>query len=118
MASRMRTNGRRVLGLLTGAAAILLALPAASATASGAPYTCNGGSIPGGDYSAIVVSGFCQINAGTVNVAGGLSIGNNAGLLAAFGGSDLHVGKNLTVGSGGTTGMRTRSLRVKVSSPL
>jgi hypothetical protein len=71
-----------------------------SASAAGAPYTCRGGSIPAGNYGNVVVGGFCQLDSGSVNVSGNVTVAHDAGLLAAFGGSDLHVGMNLTVGSG------------------
>lgn len=79
---------------------IVLGMPAVAASAAGAPYTCQSGSIPAGSYSSVVVTGFCRIDSGTVNVSGNLSVAADAGLLAAFGGSDLHVGQNLTVGTG------------------
>jgi hypothetical protein len=47
----------------------------------------------------VVVAGFCRLDEGTVNVSGNLSVASGAGLLAAFGGSNLHVGMNLTVDS-------------------
>lgn len=92
--------GRRGLATLAGAAMVVLGGPAVTASAASSSYTCHGGSIPAGSYSRVVVSGFCQVDSGTVNVAGNLSVEPGAGLLAAFGGSDLHVGRNLTVGKG------------------
>jgi hypothetical protein len=88
------------MAVLAGAALILIGLPAIGASAAPAPYTCQGGSIPAGSYSSVVVAGFCQLDAGTVNVSGNFSVAPGAGLLAAFGGSDLHVGMNMTVGAG------------------
>lgn len=46
------------------------------------------------------LTGFCQLDSGTVAVSGNFSVASGAGLLAAFGGSDLHIAKNLTVGPG------------------
>lgn len=100
MNAGLRRIGRRGFALVAGSVMIVLGLPAVAASAAGAPYTCQGGSIPGGSYSSIVVSGFCQIDSGTVTVTGNFSVAAGAGLLAAFGGSDLHVGMNLTVGAG------------------
>lgn len=92
--------GGRLLAVATGAAALVLGLPAVSASAAGGSYTCQGGSIPAGNYRSVVVAGFCQLDSGSVNVSGNFTVANGAGLLAAFGGSDLHVGMNFTVGSG------------------
>lgn len=100
----MRTGtwklGRRGLVVLAGAAMVVLGAPAGAAFAAGGSYTCHGGSVPAGNYSRLNVAGFCQLDSGTVNVAGNLDVAPGAGLLAAFGGSDLHVGKNVTVGKG------------------
>lgn len=100
MNAGLRRIGRRGFALVAGSVMIVFGLPAMAASAAGAPYTCQGGSIPGGSYSSVVVSGFCQIDSGTVTVTGNFSVAAGAGLLAAFGGSDLHVGMNLTVGAG------------------
>lgn len=94
-----RTLLRR-LSLLAVAAVTALTVgmaPAQAATPGGA-LTCHGGSIPAGAYSSLTVSGFCQLDAGSVTVFGNMTISPGAGLLAAFGGSDLTVGRNLTVG--------------------
>ena len=100
MGVRIGGRRRRLLAVATGAAALLLGLPAVSASAAGASYTCRGGSIPAGNYGNVVVAGFCQLDSGSVNVSGNFTVADGAGLLAAFGGSDLHVGMNFTVGSG------------------
>ncbi|HET8582740.1 MAG TPA: hypothetical protein VFL65_05780 [Jatrophihabitans sp.] len=81
-----------------GLAALGLAAPASAAPARG--YVCHGGSVPGGTYSSLTVAGMCAVDSGTVTVTGSVSVAPNAGLLSAFGGSDLHVGQNLVVGSG------------------
>jgi hypothetical protein len=96
----MRGLGWRAIAVAAGSAMIVLGVPAVAASAAGAPYTCQGGSIPGGSYGSVLVTGFCQLDSGTVTVSGNFSVAPGAGLLAAFGGSDLHVAKNLTVGAG------------------
>jgi hypothetical protein len=93
----------RVRFVVAAAAAMLTsmiigAVPTAAQTVPS--FTCHGGSIPAGTYSSVQVNGFCTIDAGTVHVVNGLVVGPNAGLLAAFGGSDLHVGGNLVAQSG------------------
>jgi hypothetical protein len=100
MGVRIGRGGRRLLAVATGAAALVLGLPAVSASAAGGSYTCQGGSIPAGNYRSVVVAGFCQLDSGSVTVSGNFTVADNAALLAAFGGSDLHVGINFTVGSG------------------
>jgi hypothetical protein len=60
------------------------------ATGSG---TCAGGSIAPGTYSSLTITGFCTVDAGSVVVQHSLTVGRNAGLIAAFGG-----GPTLTVG--------------------
>ena len=45
------------------------------------------------------MTGFCSVDAGAVTVTRNLTVTHGAALLAAFGGSDLKVGGNLTVGS-------------------
>ncbi len=98
MARGSRT-ARRCAALLVGAGIALLGLPAAAASASGASSTCTGGSIAAGSYRNLTVAGLCSVDAGTVSVTGNLTVAPGAGLLAAFGGSDLHVAMNLTVGT-------------------
>ncbi|HLY34528.1 MAG TPA: hypothetical protein VKQ07_08350 [Jatrophihabitantaceae bacterium] len=100
MSGQFRRVGRRLGAVVAGAALVVIALPAATAGAAGAPYTCQGGSIPAGSYGSVVVAGFCQVDSGNVNVSGSFTVNPDAGLLAAFGGSDLHVGMNFIVGSG------------------
>lgn len=66
------------------------------------PATCNGGSVPAGSYSSLSITGVCTLDAGSVSVTHNVVIAPGAALLAAFGGSDLTVGQNLSVGSGGS----------------
>ncbi|MGZ4695813.1 MAG: hypothetical protein ACXWA3_19480, partial [Acidimicrobiales bacterium] len=60
-------------------------------------YTCHGGSIPGGLYRSVEVAGVCTLDAGSVSVAGPVTVDTGAGLIAAFGGSNLVVRGNLVV---------------------
>jgi hypothetical protein len=60
--------------------------------------TCSGGSIAPGTYSSLSITGFCTVDAGSVVVEHNLTVGRNAGLVAAFGGGpSLTVGGNLYV---------------------
>ncbi len=76
--------------------------------------TCTGtagspGSLAGGTYSSVTVTGVCAVDSGQVIVTGDVSIGSADALLAAFannsagaGTSGLTVNGNITVASGGT----------------
>ena len=94
---------RRVGTLLAAGAlgiiAPLLPVAASSASAATGNTTCSGGSIAAGTYRSLTVTGFCSVNAGSVTVTMNLTLATGAALNAAFGGSDLNVGGNLTVGS-------------------
>lgn len=68
----------------------------------GNAYTCTGGSIPAGTYSWLRVAGFCTVDQGIVKVKHSVTVEENAGLFAAFGGgSSLAVRGNLNVQSNG-----------------
>ena len=103
------------------AAASLLLLPAglvgsaaAASAASPGPATCTGsvalpGSLAGGTYSSVGVSGVCYVDSGQVVVNGTLTVGAGAALVAAFahdkggpGTSGLTVHGDVSVGGGGT----------------
>lgn len=98
MASRMRRLGAFAAVVVT-AGAVQLVSPTASFAAAG--QTCSGGSIAGGSYSSLTITGFCTVDAGTVNVANDVTVAPGGELVAAFGGSDLLVGGNLDVLSNG-----------------
>jgi len=86
--------------IAAGVLATALAAMPATAGAAGAPsYDCSGGSIPGGNYRSVSVSGVCAVDAGNVSVQHNLIVRPGALLIAAFGGSDLSVGGNLIVQS-------------------
>jgi hypothetical protein len=85
---------------IIAAAALQLVIPAASYAAAGGT-TCAGGPVAAGSYSSLTITGVCTVDAGTVNVASNLTVAPGGALLAAFGGSDVHVGGNLIVQSNG-----------------
>ena len=94
----------RTWSLIGGVALVAGGLAAghvATARAAGPPTVCSGGSVASGTYASLEIAGFCAIDSGPVTVAGNLTVDPGAGLNAAFGGSDLTVGGNLTVGSKG-----------------
>lgn len=103
MMRRFPRPSRRVATLLAagvlGLAVPLLPVAASAASAATGNTTCSGGSIAAGTYSSLTVTGFCSADAGSVTVTRNLTVAPGAALLAAFGGSDLNVGGNLTVGS-------------------
>jgi hypothetical protein len=75
-------------------AAIIVPLGSAS---SGGSFTCTGGSIPAGTYASLTIAGPCALDSGSVSVVGNATVASGGELLAAFGGSDLTVGRNLSV---------------------
>jgi len=94
------------LGLVGGASVATAATPG--------PVTCTGsvatpGSLAGGTYSSVTVSGVCYVNSGQVVVTGSLTVVTGAALVAQFakdkggpGTSALTVDGNVSVGSGAT----------------
>ena len=64
--------------------------------------TCAGGSIAPGTYSSLRITGFCTVDQGVVTVRRGVTVEDNAGLIAAFGGGPkLVVGGDLKVETNG-----------------
>ena len=100
MMRRFPRLSRRV-GTLLAAGALGIAVPLLPAAASAATgnAACSGGSIAAGTYQSLTVTGLCSVDAGPVTVTKNLTLATGAALNAAFGGSDLNVGGNLTVGS-------------------
>jgi len=80
-----------------GLAVPLLPPAASAASADTGNATCSGGSIAAGTYQTLTVTGVCSVNAGPVTVTKSVLVNPHAALIAAFGGSDLNVGDNLTV---------------------
>lgn len=97
---------RKSIAIAASAAAVAalgLSVYTASAGATAAPpYTCQGGSIPGGTYSSLIVKGNCNVDDGDVRVVGDVSVQANASLFAVFGGSDLNIGGSLRAGKNAT----------------
>jgi hypothetical protein len=67
-------------------------------------YTCNGGSIPGGTYSALVINGVCDVDSGNVRVTGNVVILAGKVLYGDYGSPDastsnLVVSGNVSVGA-------------------
>src|SRR2546423_12724686 len=83
---------------------MMLSAVAATGTASAAPgnnYTCTGGSIPGGNYASITVTGFCDIvPEAVINVTGNINVAPGAVLDAQSAPSTITVGHNITAGAG------------------
>ena len=115
---RLLHRSRRFAAPAAAAAALLLPLglggaaPTASATTPGAT-TCGGtnsspGTLAGGTYRSVDVTGLCEVDAGQVVVTGGVTVDAAAGLVAAYakdkngsGTSGLAVGGTITVATGG-----------------
>src|SRR5574340_392431 len=92
----------RRLFALVGTALVPLAFVAATPTSVSADgiSACSGGSVAAGTYASLAIAGVCFVDAGNVNVQGNLIVMPGAKLVAAFAGSDLSVGGNLSVQSG------------------
>ena len=75
--------------------------PVAATAASNGATTCQGGSVAPGTYSSLNIAGFCSVDSGAVTVLNNLTVLPGGGLNAAFGGSDLSVGRNLDVQDNG-----------------
>jgi hypothetical protein len=88
-----------VAAIVVAAGLVQVASQAASNAASAS--TCSGGSVAAGSYASLTVTGFCTVDAGSVSVATNLTVAPGGELVAAFGGSDVHVGGNLLVQSNG-----------------
>ena len=85
-----------------------------ASAATPAPTTCTGtstapGTLPGGTYTTVTVSGVCEVKAGQVTVTGDVSVQAGAALIAAFannsagpGTSGITVDGNVNVASGAT----------------
>ncbi len=107
------------MALAAGAAILVVPLGVAGQASvasadTGTPTTCTGtsgspGSLAGGTYSTVTVSGVCEVNAGQVVVTGDVTVDTGGALIAAFannsggsGTSGITVGGNIDVGSGAT----------------
>ena len=112
-------GARHLVALVVGVASLVLPLGLAAQTsvasaAAPAPTTCTGttstpGTLAGGTYSTVTVSGVCQVNAGQVVVTGDVTVQSGAALIAAFannssgpGTSGITVDGNINVLSGAT----------------
>ena len=97
----------RILGSLAVAAALALPTGSAMAAAPGpAPYTCGGGSVGGGTYARLTITGFCDVVPGAViNVVGNLTVAPGAFFDAQSSPSTITVGKNVTAGQDSIMGL-------------
>jgi hypothetical protein len=91
----------RLAGIFALASGAIVLHSTAAMAAGGPSTTCQGGSIAPGTYISLDVAGFCALDSGNVVVQKNLTVEPGAGLLAAFGGSNLTVGGNLVVLSNG-----------------
>ncbi len=93
-----------------GAAALVMILPLAGPAVAAASVdgggsggqTCQGGSIAAGSYERLTIAGTCTVDAGNVTVRGNVTVQPGATLVAAFGGSELRVWRNVLVGRNGS----------------
>jgi hypothetical protein len=95
-------------GLGAAAVAVLCAVGVAGVASAAPPnnYTCSGGSIPGGSYASITVTGFCDVvQDAVINVSGNIDVAAGALLDAQSAPSTITVGHNVTAGAGSLLGL-------------
>jgi hypothetical protein len=109
MSNRRREQWMRFRIALGAVMVMALSAVAATGIASAAPgnnYTCTGGSIPGGNYASITVTGFCDIvPEAVINVSGNINVAPGALLDAQSAPSTITVGHNITAGAGSLLGL-------------
>jgi hypothetical protein len=96
---RIKLTGMLAASALATAFAVAGAAPALAAPAN---FTCNGGSVPGGTYVNLTVTGFCAIASGDVTVEHDVTVTATGALIGRVAGSTLTIGHNLVVGQGGS----------------
>jgi hypothetical protein len=79
----------------------LASSPSVPAHGGGANLTCAGGSIAGGTYNSVTVTGLCTVDTGSIMVRRDLVIQQGGVLLAWYGGSNVTVDGDLRVGKNG-----------------
>jgi len=97
---------RRLFGLLAaGSVAGAMSVAGATVAAAASNATCSFGSVAAGTYASLTITGFCSVDSGNVTVQHDLVLAPNAGLDATHFGSNLNVGGNLIVETGGFLGL-------------
>jgi hypothetical protein len=97
----------RILGIIAIVGALALPTGSAMAAAPGpAPYTCDGGSVPGDTYSSLTITGFCNVVAdATITVNGNLIVAPAAMFDAQSSPSTITVGGSVTAGQDSLLGL-------------
>ncbi len=98
---RLRAAATAAAATAMVAGMLLISPASALASSGGGSYTCAGGPIPGGSYGSVVVTGPCLVAAGSVSIAGNLTVETGGALYAAFDGNDVAVARNVTVETNG-----------------
>jgi hypothetical protein len=115
-----KTKRLRILGSIAIVGA--LALPTGSATAAApgpAPSTCGGGSVGGGTYASLTITGFCDVVPGAViNVVGNLTVAPGAFFDAQSSPSTITVGKSVTAGQDSIMGLGCQPFLVINGRPI
>jgi hypothetical protein len=63
--------------------------------------TCAGGSIAGGTYRSLTITGLCLVDSGNVEVERNVTVAAGGGLEAIFSGSNMRIEGNLVIGTRG-----------------
>lgn len=97
----------RILGALAITGALVLPTGSVMAAAPTAqPYTCGGGSVPGGTYSTLTITGMCDVVAdATITVNGSLSVAPGAFFDAQSSPSTITVGGSVSAGQDSILGL-------------
>lgn len=102
---------QRILGTVAAAGSLtFIALPAATAAPSPAPYVCSGGAIASGSYSSLTVKGDCRVAADAmVLVSGNVTVLAGAALDAQSAPVTVTVKGNVTAAKGSFVGLGCQS---------
>jgi hypothetical protein len=97
--TRHTTGLRRAAAGLGFVLAVFVVSPgvASAATTSHGNVTCHGGSIAPGTYQSLRIAGICSLDSGNVRVLGDVTVLSKGGLNAGFGGSNIHIERDLVV---------------------
>ena len=100
LVSRRLRAGASLMAATAMLAGFIIVSPSSTlASSGGGSFTCSGGVLAGGSYNSVVVTGPCQVVAGSVTVQGNLTIAPGGELIAAFDGNNVAVAGNLSVGA-------------------
>ncbi|TAN34588.1 hypothetical protein EPN29_02635 [bacterium] len=103
----MHLLGRKLPSILSAGAvaALFTASGVVNAAAAFPDTTCASGTVAAGTYHSLTITGFCKVDGGNVMVQRNVTIAPGGALLAAFSGSDLTIGRDMLIQTGGKLGL-------------